>query len=64
MKRGDIIAVVGAKGDIEVEVLDDGVIVDLLAQPGTEVLVGNPIAIIRGLASRNLSPPQRRPNRR
>ncbi|MDI9546785.1 MAG: E3 binding domain-containing protein, partial [Chloroflexota bacterium] len=49
VKRGDIIAVVGTeKGDIEVEVFDNGVIVDLLVQPGTEVPVGNPIAIIRG----------------
>jgi pyruvate dehydrogenase E2 component (dihydrolipoamide acetyltransferase) len=50
VKRGDIIAVVGTeKGDIEVEVFEDGVIVDLLVQPGTEVPVGNPIAIIRGV---------------
>ena len=49
VKRGDIIAVVGTeKGDIDVEVFEDGMVADLLAQPGTEIPVGTPIAIIRG----------------
>lgn len=49
VKRGDIIAVVGTeKGDIDVEVFEEGVVAEILAQPGTEVPVGHPIAIIRG----------------
>lgn len=49
VKRGDIIAVVGTeKGDIDVEVFEDGVVAELLAQPGTEIPVGRPIAVIRG----------------
>jgi pyruvate dehydrogenase E2 component (dihydrolipoamide acetyltransferase) len=48
VKRGDIIADVETdKGIIEVEVFEDGVIDQLLVQPGTEVPVGSVLAIIR-----------------
>jgi pyruvate dehydrogenase E2 component (dihydrolipoamide acetyltransferase) len=51
--RGDIVAVVDTeKSDIEVEVFDDGVIEELLVQPGEEVAVGTPLArIAEGHAS-------------
>jgi pyruvate dehydrogenase E2 component (dihydrolipoamide acetyltransferase) len=46
--RGDIIAEVHTdKADIEVEVFTAGVIEKLLVEPGTEVPVGTPLAIIR-----------------
>lgn len=48
VKRGDIIADVETdKGIIEVEVFEDGVIDQLLVQPGTQVPVGMVLAIIR-----------------
>ncbi|SPD72544.1 putative dihydrolipoamide acetyltransferase, component E2 of pyruvate dehydrogenase [uncultured Desulfobacterium sp.] len=48
VKRGDIIAEVETeKGVIEIEVFVDGIIEKLLIQPGDEVLVGTPIALIR-----------------
>ena len=48
VKRGDIIAEVDTdKGVIEVEVFSSGVIEKLLVEPGTEVPVGTPLAIIR-----------------
>ena len=50
VKRGDVIAVVGTeKGDIEVEVFEDGVIEQLLVEEGTEVPVGEDLAVIRGV---------------
>jgi pyruvate dehydrogenase E2 component (dihydrolipoyllysine-residue acetyltransferase) len=46
--RGDIIAEVHTdKADIEVEVFTGGVIEQLLVQPGQEVPVGTPLALIR-----------------
>ena len=46
--RGDIVAVVHTdKADIEVEVFTSGVIETLLAEPGTTVPTGTPLAIIR-----------------
>ncbi|MCB0185082.1 MAG: E3 binding domain-containing protein, partial [Caldilineaceae bacterium] len=49
VKRGDIIAVVGTeKGEIEVEVFEDGIVDELLVSEGTEVPVGAPLAHIRG----------------
>ena len=49
--RGDIIAVVETqKGAIEIEVFEDGVLSDVLVQPGEEVPVGQPLALIRGAA--------------
>uniref|UniRef100_A0A7C1JVK8 Dihydrolipoamide acetyltransferase component of pyruvate dehydrogenase complex n=1 Tax=Caldilinea aerophila TaxID=133453 RepID=A0A7C1JVK8_9CHLR len=51
VKRGQVIAVVGTeKGDIEVEVFEEGVVRALLAAPGTEMPVGAPIAIIESAA--------------
>jgi pyruvate dehydrogenase E2 component (dihydrolipoamide acetyltransferase) len=45
--RGDIVAVVDTeKSDIEVEVFEDGVIAELLVEPGVEVPVGTPLARI------------------
>jgi pyruvate dehydrogenase E2 component (dihydrolipoamide acetyltransferase) len=47
--RGDIIAVVDTdKADIDVEVFDDGVVEELLVDPGVEVAVGTPLARITG----------------
>jgi pyruvate dehydrogenase E2 component (dihydrolipoamide acetyltransferase) len=46
--RGDIIAEVHTdKADVEVEVFTTGVIERLLVEPGTEVPVGTPLALIR-----------------
>ena len=48
VERGDIIAVVHTdKADVEVEVFTSGVIEQLLVEPGTEVPVGTPLAVIR-----------------
>jgi pyruvate dehydrogenase E2 component (dihydrolipoamide acetyltransferase) len=45
VKRGDIVAVVEtSKADIEVEIFEDGVIEELLADEGERVPVGTPIA--------------------
>lgn len=48
-KRGDVIAEVETdKGVIEVQIFEDGVVDQLLVQPGTErVAVGTPLALIR-----------------
>jgi len=49
VKRGDVIASVEtAKGVIEIEIFEDGRITQLLVEPGTEVPVGMPIAVIAG----------------
>jgi pyruvate dehydrogenase E2 component (dihydrolipoamide acetyltransferase) len=49
VKRGDIIAEVATdKGDIEVEVFEDGVVAELLVDPGREVPVGEVLARIDG----------------
>jgi pyruvate dehydrogenase E2 component (dihydrolipoamide acetyltransferase) len=48
VKRGDIVAVVHTdKADVEVEVFTTGVIDRILVEPGTEVPVGTPLAVIR-----------------
>jgi pyruvate dehydrogenase E2 component (dihydrolipoamide acetyltransferase) len=47
--RGDIVAVVDTqKGAIEIELFDDGVIRQLVVQPGTQVPVGTVLAVIDG----------------
>jgi pyruvate dehydrogenase E2 component (dihydrolipoamide acetyltransferase) len=47
VKRGDIIAAVETeKGIIEVEVFTDGIIEQLLVQPGTQVPVGTVLAVL------------------
>lgn len=49
VKRGQVMAVVGTeKGDIEVEVFEDGIVGELLATVGQEIPVGNVLAIVRG----------------
>ena len=48
VRRGDIIAEVETdKADVEVEVFVSGVVEKLLVEPGTEVPVGTPLAVIR-----------------
>jgi pyruvate dehydrogenase E2 component (dihydrolipoamide acetyltransferase) len=48
VSRGDIIAEVHTdKADVEVEVFTTGTIEKLLVEPGTEVPVGTPLAVIR-----------------
>jgi len=57
VKRGDIVAVVETdKADIEIEVFADGVLEQLLVEPGTTVPVGTPLALIRA-AGEALAPP-------
>jgi pyruvate dehydrogenase E2 component (dihydrolipoyllysine-residue acetyltransferase) len=47
VKRGDIVAVVETqKGAIEVEIFQDGTIDRLLVEPGIEVPVGTPLALV------------------
>jgi pyruvate dehydrogenase E2 component (dihydrolipoamide acetyltransferase) len=49
VKRGDIVAEVATdKGDIEVEVFEDGVVTEILVDPGREVPVGAVLARIEG----------------
>ena len=49
LKRGDIIAVVDtAKGAIEIEVFEDGVLDSTCIKPGEQVPVGTVLAMIRG----------------
>ena len=44
VKRGQVVAVVGTeKGDIEVEVFEEGIIHDFAVQEGAEVPVGAPL---------------------
>jgi pyruvate dehydrogenase E2 component (dihydrolipoamide acetyltransferase) len=48
VQRGDIIAVVHTdKADVEVETFASGVIERMLVEPGSEVPVGTPLAVIR-----------------
>lgn len=50
VKRGDTMAVVGTeKGEIEVEVFEEGVVEQLLAPEGAETPVGAVLAILRGV---------------
>lgn len=49
VRRGDIVAVVEtAKGAIDIEIFQDGVVRDLLVQPGTKVPVGAVLARLEG----------------
>jgi pyruvate dehydrogenase E2 component (dihydrolipoamide acetyltransferase) len=55
VQRGQIMAVVGTeKGDIEVEIFEDGVVGELLVQAGQEVPVGSVLAM---LGERGEAPP-------
>ena len=48
VQRGDVIAVVHTdKADVEVEVFTTGIVERFLVEPGTEVPVGTPLAVIR-----------------
>ncbi len=50
--RGDVVAVVEtAKSTIEVECFESGTVTELLAEPGTTVPVGTPLAVISPAAS-------------
>jgi pyruvate dehydrogenase E2 component (dihydrolipoamide acetyltransferase) len=50
VKRGDIVAVVETqKGAIEIEIFEDGILERCLVEPGAEVPVGTPLAIVRGI---------------
>ena len=58
IEHGDIIAVVETdKGAIEVEVFEDGTIEELLAEPGSRVPVGQPLARIGGAGAIPQQPP-------
>ncbi|MGB8652011.1 MAG: biotin/lipoyl-containing protein, partial [Mycobacteriales bacterium] len=47
--RGDIVAVIDtAKAAVEVEVFEDGVVDQLLVEPGAKVAVGAPLAVLNG----------------
>lgn len=49
VKRGDIVAIVGTeKGEIEIEIFEDGLIDQLLVTEGAEMPVGAVLALIRG----------------
>lgn len=49
VKRGDIVAIVGTeKGEIEIEIFEDGLIDQLLVTAGAEMPVGAVLALIRG----------------
>lgn len=50
IKHGDIVAIVGTeKGEIEVEIFEDGIIHQLLVPQGVEVPVGAVLALLRGV---------------
>jgi pyruvate dehydrogenase E2 component (dihydrolipoamide acetyltransferase) len=56
--RGDIVAVVDTdKSTIDVEVFEDGVITELLVEPGTEVPVGTVLAHIGAASGASLAAP-------
>lgn len=58
LRAGDIVAVVETqKGAIEIEVFEDGIFERGLVEPGRQVPVGTPIALITGLAERPASAP-------
>jgi len=48
VKRGDVVAVVETqKGAVEIEIWDDGIVNELLVEPGTKVPVGEVLAHLR-----------------
>lgn len=62
VKRGDIIAVVETqKGAIEIEVFEDGVVDALLADLGSTLPVGTPLAMIRGAGETDTAEPPEPP---
>ena len=59
VKRGEIVAVVESlKGAVEIEIFSDAVFESLLVQPGSEVPVGTPLALIRVPGEGMLEPAQ------
>ena len=49
VKRGDVVAVVETdKGAIDVEIFQDGVVREIIVQPGTKVPVGTVLALLEG----------------
>ncbi|MBU6350557.1 MAG: 2-oxo acid dehydrogenase subunit E2 [Chloroflexi bacterium] len=62
VKRGQVVAVVGTeKGDIEVEVFEEGLIQNFAVQEGAEVPVGAPLAWIDGGAAHPGQPEKNAP---
>ena len=61
VKRGDVVAVVETdKGAIDVEIFQDGVVREIVVQPGTKVPVGTVLAMLEGAeapASAGAPPP-------
>lgn len=58
VKRGDLMASVETdKGVIDIEVFEEGVVGELLIQPGTTVSVGTVIAVLNGEESARIAPP-------
>jgi pyruvate dehydrogenase E2 component (dihydrolipoamide acetyltransferase) len=61
VKRGDVVAVVETdKGAIDVEIFQDGVVREIVVQPGTKVPVGTVLALLEGTeapAAAEASPP-------
>jgi len=52
VKRGDVVAVVETdKGAIDVEIFQDGVVREIVVQPGTKVPVGTVLALLEGSAT-------------
>jgi pyruvate dehydrogenase E2 component (dihydrolipoamide acetyltransferase) len=50
VQRGDIVAIVGTeKGEIEIEIYEEATVEELLVSEGSQVPVGAPLAIIRGV---------------
>lgn len=57
VKRGDIVALVDTdKAAIEVEIFEDGVVGELLVEPGTKVPVGTPLATVLPVGARVEAP--------
>ena len=57
VKRGDVVAVVETdKGAIDVEIFQDGVIRELVVQPGTKVPVGTVLALLEGAGAAPVEP--------
>lgn len=58
VRKGDVVAVVDtSKAEIEIEVFEDGVVGELLVEPGTRVPVGAPLATILPADGRAPGPP-------
>jgi len=65
VKKGDIVAVVETvKGAIDVEIFEEGTVMELVAQPGAEVPVGGLLARITGGAPAGAPAPQAEPAER